>query len=98
MGPNPTAAVMETTALKLAAVCASQAGGGPTAAKPTVLVIAGVAVTALTESVSASRASKGKTAHLRYVLWTVERRAGASGAFVSAQMASLVKTALKPNA
>lgn len=95
---NLTATVMETTVLKPAAVHVNLAGGEWTAPNPTVPVTVRIGAAALTESVSASRATQEKTALLRSALWTAEHTAGVWAVFASAWMVSSVKTALKPSA
>lgn len=95
---NPTAMVMETTVLEPVAAFVSLAGRDQTALNPSVPITARTGDAALTESVSASRASLEKTAHSMSVLRTAEPTASVWAVVASAQMASSAKTALRPSA
>lgn len=89
---------MGTTVLKPVAAYVSLAGKVPTALSPSVPVAARTAVAAWRESVSASRASLARTAHLRPALWTVDHAASVWLAPVCVQTATLATTALRPSA
>lgn len=89
---------METTALKPVAAYVSLAGKDPTALYPSVPKTARAGAAALTENVSASRASPERTAPSRSALLTAVQTDGVWVVFASAQMVSLAKTAPKPSA